>query len=448
MADDIPMNDASSNAVAEGITACKTEISGVSDVDFTEETILISGSQEESTKSENETLQEFTASASAEVGAEAVPAGDADTTEEQTDFKVTVVREDKKGNVGDDPQNESVEFDEAASAEAATIAEGTKATTETKNGTETTGENSSNNESALETNGATLEDGKDEAEAESEANTEKGTNAQADAGAEVDLQKDEDSGARTEDEVMENDTGDDEAVEEADNIAHNVNGPVGQINVPDADTEQGFTTKEEIDSKRDEDSEFKSDAKMAETEMTPPRSDASIEKQIESPKGADPAPSKKRISEERTPIPKRPKRGRKKSLTRSSAKSGKKKKEKQKQSSNTIPRGRGMKFSDIPIIRSRLENEASDNDSIWNELHKFLFRGQGGVLVLRGRVKTQDVRNHLLEFSGYLPLLEEGDIEGEELEKEVEVSLGVLNDVKIFPPFLLISRPPCYILYF
>ena len=85
-----------------------------------------------------------------------------------------------------------------------------------------------------------------------------------------------------------------------------------------------------------------------------------------------------------------------------------------------------MKLSDIPAIRSKIMQER-DNVPIMNEMHKFLFRGKGGCLKLRGRVKVQVVKSHLLDFSGYLPIVEEGDTDGEELEVEVCLYVEMLQ---------------------
>ena len=66
----------------------------------------------------------------------------------------------------------------------------------------------------------------------------------------------------------------------------------------------------------------------------------------------------------------------------------------------------GMKISDIPAIQSKIMQER-DNDPIMNKMHKISFLGKGGCLKLRGRVKVQVVKSHLLDFSGYLPIMEE-----------------------------------------
>jgi hypothetical protein len=84
-----------------------------------------------------------------------------------------------------------------------------------------------------------------------------------------------------------------------------------------------------------------------------------------------------------------------------------------------IPAGRGVKLDTIEIIKANV-SKMKNTDPILAELHKFLLGGPGGCLG-KGRTGKKLLKKHVLEFSGYLPDIEEGDKEGEEIERDAEV---------------------------
>ena len=87
-----------------------------------------------------------------------------------------------------------------------------------------------------------------------------------------------------------------------------------------------------------------------------------------------------------------------------------------------IPSGRGIKLEEIEVIKATVSKK-KNTDPILVELHKFIFGGPGGCLG-KGRTSKKLIKKHILEFSGYLPDVVEGDEEAEEMEREAEVSIG------------------------
>lgn len=92
-----------------------------------------------------------------------------------------------------------------------------------------------------------------------------------------------------------------------------------------------------------------------------------------------------------------------------------------------IPAGRGVKLDTIEIIKTNVTKRKT-TDPILAELHRFLLGGPGGCLG-KGRTGKKLLKKHILEFSGYLPEVEEGDDEGEELERDAEVSFHFATTV-------------------
>lgn len=147
-------------------------------------------------------------------------------------------------------------------------------------------------------------------------------------------------------------------------------------------------------------------------------------------------------AEDATPSPKKtPKSGRKKkeakrkvqtpaSATSSTSKRSRKsaqsfepvnfKEETVDKNSIEIPAGRGDKLQDISVIHTTINNMKSE-DPVLRALHKFLLGGVGGCLG-RGRTPIKFLKKQVLEFSGYLPEVIEGDEESEEAERIAEVS--------------------------
>lgn len=147
-------------------------------------------------------------------------------------------------------------------------------------------------------------------------------------------------------------------------------------------------------------------------------------------------------AEDATPSPKKtPKSGRKKkeakrkvqtpaSATSSTSKRSRKsaqsfepvnfKEETVDKNSIEIPAGRGDKLQDISVIHTTINNMKSE-DPVLRALHKFLLGGVGGCLG-RGRTPNKLLKKQVLEFSGYLPEVIEGDEESEEAERIAEVS--------------------------
>lgn len=111
-----------------------------------------------------------------------------------------------------------------------------------------------------------------------------------------------------------------------------------------------------------------------------------------------------------------------------------------------IPAGRGVKLDTIEIIKTNVTKRKT-TDPILAELHRFLLGGPGGCLG-KGRTGKKLLKKHILEFSGYLPEVEEGDDEGEELERDAEERMQTKAEnmslplLKTFCDILSVHRGP------
>lgn len=111
-----------------------------------------------------------------------------------------------------------------------------------------------------------------------------------------------------------------------------------------------------------------------------------------------------------------------------------------------IPGGRGDKLQDISVIHSTINNMKSE-DPVLRALHKFLLGGVGGCLG-RGRTPNKLLKKQVLEFSGYLPEVIEGDEESEEAERIAEERMQDKTEalslplIKTFCDILYVNRGP------
>ncbi|GFH61110.1 hypothetical protein CTEN210_17586 [Chaetoceros tenuissimus] len=111
-----------------------------------------------------------------------------------------------------------------------------------------------------------------------------------------------------------------------------------------------------------------------------------------------------------------------------------------------IPAGRGDKLQDISVIHTTINNMKSE-DPVLRALHKFLLGGVGGCLG-RGRTPNKLLKKQVLEFSGYLPEVIEGDEESEEAERIAEERMQDKTEalslplIKTFCDILYVNRGP------
>jgi len=191
------------------------------------------------------------------------------------------------------------------------------------------------------------------------------------------------------------------------------------------------------------------------SEETPGDDDVDVEMKEEAAAAGDEKESEEK--ETKTPKKKRSKRGavvatpgtssaskrQRKSTTSFSPQNFKEDKDTKK---IEIPSGRGVKLDSIEIIKATVSKKKT-TDPILAELHKFILGGPGGCLG-KGRTGKKLLKRHILEFSGYLPDVVEGDEEAEEMEREAEERMQTKAEnlslplIKTFCDVLSINRGP------
>ena len=100
-----------------------------------------------------------------------------------------------------------------------------------------------------------------------------------------------------------------------------------------------------------------------------------------------------------------------------------------------ITKGRGTALRDIPATKSKITSFKL-GDPILKEAHKLLYGGPGGITG-KGRTKPGSVKGNVLQFTGYLPAVEDNANATEEEKKAIEE-----NEEKIHVSSNLCSATP------
>ena len=82
-----------------------------------------------------------------------------------------------------------------------------------------------------------------------------------------------------------------------------------------------------------------------------------------------------------------------------------------------IPKGRGTALKDISAVRNKIAS-CKQGDPILKEAHKVLYGGPGGITG-KGKVKVSLIKGNILEFTGFLPIVEDNEDATEEEKEEI-----------------------------